>query len=197
MADKTATNQTSTLAATVVTKVVTALAESVTTAKNSATSLIKFSVACKEAGLPVTPAAADVSVIVDKLAEKLAWNGTAREKVSKSEARNLVRQHAYLPELQDALRASPYGSCSYHDAVKLCRLMKDEGNVAAAVAAFNTKPKAKAVNHDKRFARALQQYYTAIAKRKKTEQNTARLAKLQALAESFGFDGVANAEASH
>jgi hypothetical protein len=187
----------STLNASVITNVVTALAESITTAKNSASALVSFAQAAAKAKFPRTPNEADVVAVVDALSAKLGWNGTPREKVSKSEARNIVRQHAYLNELQTALRASPHGACSYHDAVKLCRLMKSEGSVGAAVLAFNTKAEAKPVDADKKFKTALQSFYQVVSEEKGSKAKTAKLAALRACAEALGFDAVAGAEASH
>ncbi|MGO9596857.1 MAG: hypothetical protein ACLP7Q_02425, partial [Isosphaeraceae bacterium] len=74
----------SSLAATVVTKVVTALASSITNAKNSAGALLEFCKAAKAAGFPSIPNEADVVKVVDELSAKIGWNGTPREKVSKS-----------------------------------------------------------------------------------------------------------------
>lgn len=185
------------LGAGVITTVVTALAESISNAKNSATALVSFAAAAAKAKFPRTPDEADVVAVVDQLSAKLGWNGTAREKVNKSEARNIVRQHAYLNELQTALRASPYGACGYHDAVKLCRLMKEHGNVGAAVLAFNTKAAPKPVDQDKKFKTALQSFYQAVSEEKASKAKTARLAALRACAEALGFDAVAGAEASH
>ena len=196
MADK----QVSTLGANIVTTVVTALAESLTAAKNSGTALQSFCTAAAKAKFPALPNEADVVAVVDALSAKLGWNGTAREKVSKSEARNIVRQHAKLPELMTALRASAYGACGYHDAVKLCRLMKSEGNVGAAVAKFNEKPAAREVDMSGQFGKALQRMYQHVSEEKKSNQKTARLAALRACAEVFGVDvvpGAAVVEPAH
>lgn len=189
MADKI----TSSLSAAVVTTVVTALAESLTNAKNSGTALISFCNAAAKAKFPKTPNEADVVAVVDALSLKMGWNGTAREKVSKSEARNLVRQHAFLPELQTALRASEYGACGYHDAVKLCRLMKSEGSVGAAVLKFNTKPAPKEADTAKRFETALQAHYQTVSEMKKGAEKTKMLAALRACAAALGIDAVKEA----
>ncbi len=180
----------STLGAAQVTTVVTALAEAITAAKNSGSSLTTFCTAATKAKFPKTPNEADVVAVVDALSAKLAWNGTPREKVSKSEARNIVRQHAYLPELMTALRASVYGACGYHDAVKLCRLMKSEGNVGAAVLKFNTKAEPKQVDMLKRFETALQGLYQSISEEKQSKDKTRRLAALNACAESLKIESV-------
>jgi predicted trehalose synthase len=186
MADK----QVSTLGANVVTTVVTALAESLTAAKNSGTALQSFCTAAAKAKFPALPNEADVVAVVDALSAKLGWNGTAREKVSKSEARNIVRQHAKLPELMTALRTSAYGACGYHDAVKLCRLMKSEGNVSAAVAKFNEPSASKPVDTLARLTTALQAHYQSILEEKKGAEKTRKLAAMTALAEALGFDTV-------
>src|ERR1700733_8765043 len=162
MADK----QVSSLSQAIVTTLVSSLAAAPTNAKNSGGALLTFCATATKAKFPKTPNESDVVAVVDALSAKLAWNGTAREKVSKSEARNIVRQHAYLPELQTALKASEYGHCGYHDAVKLCRLMKSEGSVAAAVLKFNAKPEAKPVDEFKKFQTALQGFYQSISEGK-------------------------------
>ena len=184
----------SSLSASVVTTIVTALAESLTNAKNSGTALVSFCNAAAKAKFPKTPIEADVVAVVDALAGKLGWNGTAREKVSKSEARNIVRQHAYLPELMTALRASTYGACGYHDAVKLARLMKSEGSVGAAVVKFNSKPDPKAVDQGKKFETALQSYYQHISEMKSGKAKTAKLAALRACAEVLQIEAVKSAD---
>lgn len=186
MSDK---KPTSSLAIALVTTIVTALAESLTAAKNSGSALLGFCAAATKAKLPKTPNEADVVAIVDALAAKLNWNGTPREKVSKSEARNLVRQHAYLPELMAALRASPFGACGYHDAVKLCRLMKEAGNVGDAVTKFNTKNPGKETDTAKRFELALQAHYQTVSE-SRGKNKTAMLAALRSVAETFGIEPV-------
>lgn len=189
MADKTP-KQVSTLSAAIVTTLVTSLAESLTTAKNSGTALVSFCNAAAKAKFARTPVEADVVAVVDALANKMGWNGTPREKVSKSEARNLVRQHAYLPELMTGLRASVHGACSYHDTVKLSRLMKEHGNVPAAILAFNTKAESKASDTAKRFESALQAHYQTVSETAKSKDKTAKLAALMACAEAFKFEAV-------
>jgi hypothetical protein len=184
------TKPVSTLGQAVLQTVVTALAESLTNAKNSASALIGFCNAAAKAKLAKTPDEADVVAIVDALSAKLGWNGTPREKVSKSEARNLVRQHAFLPELQTALRASEHGACSYHDAVKLSRLMKDHGNVSAAVAAFNTKAPKQESDTLKRFTAALQAHYQTVSEMKAGKAKTAMLSALAQCAEAFKIEAV-------
>ena len=180
----------STLGQAAVTNIVTALAESLTNAKNSASALIGFCNAAAKAKLARTPNEADVVCIVDALAAKLNWNGTPREKVSKSEARNLVRQHAYIPELQTALRASEHGACSYHDAVKLSRLMKEHGNVGAAVIAFNTKAPKGESDTFKRFTLALQAHYQTVSEGKAGKDKTKLLSALAQCAEAFKIETV-------
>ena len=180
----------STLSTAIVTTVVTALAESLTAAKNSGSALTVFCTAAAKAKFPMIPNEADVVAVVDKLSEKLGWNGTAREKVSKSEARNIVRQHAKLPELMTALRASEYGACGYHDAVKLARIFPKAGNVPATIVQFLTKGEAKPVDTLARFTTALQAHYQSVSEEKKGADKTKKLAALRACAEAFGFDVV-------
>ena len=180
----------SSLSASIVTTVVTALADSITTAKNSGSALTAFCTAAAKAKFPVIPNEADVVAVVDKLSEKLGWNGTAREKVSKSEARNIVRQHAKLPELMTALRSSEYGACGYHDAVKLARLFKEQGNVPATIVAFLKKGEAKPVDTLARLATALQAHYQSVSEEKKSADKTKKLAAMMALSEALGFAAV-------
>lgn len=177
----------STLSAAVVTTLVTALAGGLELAKNSGTALVSFCQAASKAKLAKTPNEADVVAIVDALSNKAGWNGTPREKVSKSEARNIVRQHAFLPELMSALRASEHGACSYHDAVSMARLMKKTGSVAAAVTAFNTKSEAVAADTGKRLELAMQAHYQTVSE-SKAKDKSAKLAAMRALAEAFKFE---------
>jgi len=188
------TKPVSSLSAAIVTTLVTALGDALTNAKNSGTALNSFCQVAAKAKFPKIPNEADVVAVVDALSAKLSWNGTPREKVSKSEARNIVRQHAYLPELQAALRASEYGHCGYHDAVKLCRLLKSEGNIAGAVIKFNTKPKQAEVDMSGLFGKALQRMYQNVSEEKSGKTKSKRLAALVACAEVFGVEVVPGAE---
>lgn len=180
----------SSLSTSTVTTIVTALAESLTAAKNSGTALTTFCAAAAKAKFPKAPAEADVVAVVDKLSEKLGWNGTAREKVSKSEARNIVRQHAHLPELMTALRASEYGACGYHDAVKLTRIFAKAETVPATIAAFLMKGESKPVDTLARLTSALQAHYQSVLEEKKGSEKTAKLAAMTALATAFGFETI-------
>lgn len=140
----------------IVTTIVTSFIEAIQTAQNSGTALVTFCRAAAKAKFPSKPEESDVVSIVDAIAAKAGWNGSAREKVSKSEARGLIRAHASLPELMDALRSSEYGRCGYHDAVKLSRIHnKLEGSVAESIAAFNTKAETKAVDPIKKLEAGL------------------------------------------
>jgi hypothetical protein len=152
---------TSTLAPKVVTTVVTALAEAITQAKNSAGALLAFCTAAAKAGFPKIPQEADVVAVVDQLAAKLAWNGTPREKVSKSEARSIVRQHMLLPEAITAVRTAT-GSCGYHDAVKVARLIKEHGNVGDAVVAMTAKKEAAKTDPKVSASRGLKVWYASV-----------------------------------
>lgn len=190
MADK----QVSTLTAAIVTTLVTSLSDALTNAKNSGGALLTFCTTATKAKFPKTPDEADVVAVVDALSAKIGWNGTPREKVSKSEARNIVRQHAYLPELMTALRTSVHGACGYHDAVKLCRLMKSEGSVGAAVVKFNTKAEPKAVDTAKRFETALQALYQSISEEKPSKAKSKKLAALNSCAEALEIEAVKSAQ---
>jgi hypothetical protein len=151
----------SSLAEKLITTVVTALAESITNAKNSAGALLEFCKTAKKAGFPLIPSEADVVTVVDQLSAKIGWAGTAREKVSKSEARSLVRQHALLPEAITAVRSAT-GSCGYHDAVKIARLIKEHGNVGDAVIALTTKKEAAKTDPKVSAARGLKTWYGSV-----------------------------------
>ena len=188
------TKPVSSLSAAIVTTLVTSLSDALTNAKNSGSALNAFCAVAAKAKFPKIPNEADVVAVVDALSAKIGWNGTPREKVNKSEARNIVRQHAYLPELQTALRASEYGHCGYHDAVKLCRLLKSEGNVAGAVIKFNAKPEAKPVDQAKKFESALQAFYQSISEEKPSKAKTKKLQALNACAEAFEMEAVKAAQ---
>jgi len=177
----------STLAPKVVTLVVTALAESITQAKNSAGALVAFCTAAAKAGLKTTVAEPDVVAIVDALSLKLGWNGTAREKVSKSEARSIVRQHALLPEAITAVRTAT-GSCGYHDAVKVARLIKEHGNVGDAVIAMTTKKEAAKIDPAVRVVSALKALYASVRDAKKTPRRTEELKLILNFAIEMGWD---------
>jgi hypothetical protein len=179
----------STLSQSVITTLVSALADGIVSARNSGKALLQFCNAAAKAKLPKTPNESDVVALTDALSAKLGWNGTPREKVSKSETRNIIRQHAFIPELQTALIASPYGVCGYHDTVKLCRLMKSEGSIGAAVKAFNTVKAGKAADTAKRFELALQAHYQTVSE-SKSSKKSAQLAALRQVAQAFGFEPV-------
>ena len=166
-----ATKEVSTLSGKVITTVVTALAEGIATAKNSAGALIAFCTAAAKAGLPKTMPEPDVVAIVDALSLKLGWNGTPREKVSKSEARSLVRQHALLPEAITAMRAKT-GSCGYHDAVKVARAIKEHGNIGDAILALTTRKEVAKADPQIAVARALKTWYGAVRDSNKSSKRS-------------------------
>ena len=177
----------STLAPKVVTLVVTALAESITQAKNSAGALVAFCTAAAKAGLKTTVAEPDVVAIVDALSLKLGWNGTAREKVSKSEARSIVRQHALLPEAITAVRTAT-GSCGYHDAVKVARLIKEHGNVGDAVAAMTAKKEATKTDPKVAASRGLKVWYASVRDGAKSAKQKATMAAIVNFATEYDLD---------
>jgi len=170
----------SSLAEKVVTSVVTAMAASITAAKNSAVSLLEFCKTAKKAGFPNIPSDADVILVVDQLAAKIGWNGTPREKVSKSEARSLLRQHALLPEAITAVTAAT-GSCGYHDTVKIARLIKEHGNVGDAVIALTTVKEANKVDPKVKAANGLKAWYASVRDGSKSAKRT----KLMSLIVNF------------
>jgi hypothetical protein len=173
-----------------VTTVVNALAESLKIAKNSGTALEAFCKAASKAKLPTVVGEPDVVNIVDALSAKMGWNGTAREKVNKSEARNIVRQHAHLPELMTALRTSDYGACGYHDAVKLCRIMAKEKDVAKTVAAFNAPKEGAEADTLKVFTKALQKHYQTVLEMPKGKDKLHLMQVMTDCAKAFGFETV-------
>ena len=181
------TKQQSTLAPKLVTTVVTALAESIRTAKNSAGALISFCHAAAKAGFPKIPSEPDVVAVVDQLAAKLGWNGTPREKVSKSEARSLVRQHMLLPEAIAAVTTAT-GSCGYHDAVKVARLIKEHGNVGDAVTAMTTKKEAAKTDPKIAASRGLKVWYASLRDGAKTAKTKATIAALVNFATEYELD---------
>jgi hypothetical protein len=177
----------STLAPKVVTLVVTSLAEAITQAKNSAGSLISFCTAAAKAGLKTTVDEPDVVAIVDALSAKLGWNGTPREKVSKSEARSIVRQHALLPEAITAVRTAT-GSCGYHDAVKVARLIKEHGNISDAVTAMTTKKEAAKTDPKVAAARGLKLWYASVRDGAKSAKQKATMAAIVNFATEHDLD---------
>lgn len=179
--------QVSTLGPKVVTTVVTALAEAITLAKNGATSLVDACRAMGKAGFPKIPSEADVVLVADQLSAKLGWAGTAREKVSKSEARSLIRQHALLPEAITATR-SAIGSCGYHDAVKIARLIKEHGNVGDAVAALTTKKEAAKVDPAIRAQNALKVWYACVRDGRKTPKRIEQMKAIVNFATEMELD---------
>lgn len=181
------TKQVSTLKPNVVTTVVTALAEAITQAKNSAGALLDFCKAAAKGGFPKIPSEADVVLVADQLSAKLNWAGTAREKVSKSEARSLIRQHALLPEAITAVRAAT-GSCGYHDAVKIARLIKEHGNVGDAVQALTTKKEAAKVDPALRATNALKTWYSAIRDGRKTPKRIEQMKAIVNFATEMDLD---------
>jgi hypothetical protein len=181
----------STLTVPTIKKIAGALAASLTSARNSGDALNTFCDTAARAGFSAEPSEQDVIAIVDTLSSELGWKGTPREKQNKSEARKIVRWHSAIPELQTALRASEHGVCSYHDTVKLCRLMPKAKTVKAAVAAFNSKTaaKKKASAHDV-FARALRAYYQAVSESRRGDKS-ARLAALRKVGAALDMEVIA------
>ena len=179
--------QVSSLGEKVVTTVVTSLAASITAAKNSAMSLLEFCKAAKKAGFPNIPSEADVVLVADKLSAQLGWAGTPREKVSKSEVRSLLRQHALLPEAITAVQAAT-GSCGYHDAIKTARLIKEHGNVGDAVIAMTTKKEAAKTDPAVRVVSALKALYASTRDSKKTPRRVEELKLILNFAIEMGWD---------
>ena len=184
MTDKTTTEVKPTLAASVITKLASTLAEGIKAARNSGNSLADFCAAAMGAKLAVTPAPADVDAIVNAVADSLKWAGTAREKVYKSEARVIVSQHALLPEGITALRTAT-GSCDYHAAVKVARAIRDHGNVASAVAFLTAERDAKKSDPIANVQRALKVFYKAM-------QNSKRKTRVQNMSAAAAFAKVLN-----
>ena len=188
MSDTKVEKTTSTLTPKVVTSVVTFLGEAITTAQNSATTLVDAFRGMAKAGFPKIPSEADVVLVADALSAKLGWAGTAREKVSKSEARSLLRQHMLLPEGITALRASAYGRCGYHDAVKLARGIKEHGNIGDAVMALNTKREAAAVDPALRVTNALKSWYAGIRDGRKSPKRIEQMKAIVNFATEMDLD---------
>jgi|SRR5208282_511929 len=177
----------STLSTKVVTTVVTVLADAITQAKNSAGALVAFCTAAAKAGIPKTVPEPDVVAIVDALSLKLGWNGTPREKVSKSEARSLVRQHALLPEAITAVRSAT-GSCGYHDAVKIARLIKEHGNIGDAVLALTSKKETAKTDPRVKAASALKTWYGAVRDGKKSPKRIELMKLITSFANEADLD---------
>jgi hypothetical protein len=150
----------STLTSDLVTKVVTAFSEAFTLARNSGSAIADFCRTATKAGLPAVPAEEDVIAIADAIEKKLGWTGD-RVKVYKSEARAVIRQHTLLPQAIEELRTAT-GSCDYHSAVKLARLIKEHGNVGDAVKDATEKKEAAKSDPSKKIGSALKSYRKAI-----------------------------------
>lgn len=182
MSDKTE-KQVSTLSVAVVTSIVTALTSGIVAAKNSANSLLEFCKACAKNKLPITVPEPDVIAVADAVAAKMGWNDPAykRAKVSKSEVRSLIRQHALLPEAIVALRASAHGACGYHDAVKVSRLIAEHGNIGDAVTAFNAVKEAAKVDPRVKAQNGLKAWYASVRDGAKSPKRT----KLMSLIVNF------------
>ena len=188
MSDTKVEKSSSTLAPKIVTTVVTILGEAITTAQNSATTLIDAFRGMAKAGFPKIPSEADVVLVADALSAKLGWAGTPREKVSKSEARSLLRQHMLLPEGITALRASAYGRCGYHDAVKLARGIKQHGNIGDAVLALNTTREAAKTDPRVRAQNALKAWYAEVRDGKKSSKRIEQMKAIMNFATEMELD---------
>jgi hypothetical protein len=185
MADKT-------ISTAVITSVGAALREAVSNATNAGTALQTFVTAASKAKLPKTLENDTVNAIADAYAGDRWKDNPKILKSRKSEARALIRQHAYLSELTTALRASAHGACSYHDAVKVCRLMKELGSVGAAVEAFNTKTPSTPIDPVAKFTSAVQSFYQHVSTMK-DKKKSAKLAALRTMCDALGIEAVKGA----
>jgi hypothetical protein len=176
------------LADKLVTTIVTVLSDSIKTATDTAGALIAFSTAAAKLGFAAEVPDAHASQLADALSVKLGWNGTPREKVNKSEARAIIRQHAQIPELVVAMRAK-YGKCGYHDAVKVCRLIpKCDNDLGKAVKQFGVVPDAKATDYNANAMRAIKSLYAATRDARKTDKRTSELKLILGFAAEMGWD---------
>jgi hypothetical protein len=182
---------TSTLATSVVTTLVTSFVESYRTAVNGGFALANFCAAALAAKLAPSPGEPDVIAIADGIAAALKWEGTKRERQNKSEARAIIRQHAFLPEGMTAFKTAT-GACGYHDAVRIARAIKSEGTVTAAVASLTAEVAKKKADHNARFTAAMRTFYKAIvATAPKSDKNKAarasHIAAVETCAAALGY----------
>jgi hypothetical protein len=172
-----------------VTRLVTVLADSIKTATDTAGALIAFATGAAKLKLPAEVPEAHVSQLADELAVTLKWNGTAREKVNKSEARAIIRQHSQIPELITAMRSS-YGKCGYHDAVQVCRLLpKCDNDLTKAVKQFGAvKAAGKPSDPRANAQRAIKALYASVRDSRKTDKRANQLKLISEFASQMDFE---------
>ena len=176
------------LADRLVTSLVTVLGDSIRTATDTAGALIAFSTAASKLHFAPNVPEAHASQLADALSAKLGWAGTPREKVNKSEARAIIRQHSVIPELVTAMRAK-YGKCGYHDAVKVCRLIpKCENDLGKAVKQFGATPEPGKSDPEGNAKRALKSLYNSMRDARKTDKRTAQMKVIAAFAVEMEWD---------
>jgi len=180
------------ISTTVIAVVGKALRDAQTTAINSGTALETFVAAAQKAKLPASLGEDTVGAIADAYVGGRWADAPDTLKSRKSEARKLIRNHSRLSEMITALRASEHGACSYHDAVKLCVLVKKAKTVEAAVEAFNTKTPSTPIDPVAKFTSAVQSFYQHVSK-SKDKKKSARLAALRALCDALGIEAVKGA----
>lgn len=100
----------------------------------------------------------DVSYIVDRVATAKKWDG-ASLKVRCSEARKVLSVYNVLPEGIQHVRETK-GSCDWRAALRLATcLKKSEGNLKAALAAFELEREGSSSTPEGRAAGALKSWY--------------------------------------
>ena len=176
-----------TLAASVVTKLATALQNGIDAATNAGNMLSDFLAACVGAKLPDVVPDADVNAIATA-AYPDSYGAANVVKVRRSEARNIVRAHARLPEGLTALKAAK-GKTGYNDTVALARRLANGETPEAAVAAM-VAPGAT-LDPMVKLGRALKSAHKALTdssprSEKGKSQKTARLAAIEACAAAIG-----------
>lgn len=173
----------STLAPAILATLGTALRNGATAALNAGSLLADFLAACVGAKLPALVPPEDVSAIANA-----AYPADSADpkvlKVRRSEARNIVRAHASLPEGITALRTAA-GKCGYNQTVALARRLSNGESVASAVAAMVTPMHGK-VDHDAKLGRALQAFWNA-SRDGKRKTRLERMAATEAFAASMGI----------
>jgi len=98
---------------------------------------------------------AEVKEIADGVAIERGWS-EASARARKSEVRNVVRQYRDLPSRVTAItRDKRCEGFTWHNAVKVARLMKSHGTIKAVTTAYFTEAKSKSATPVQKIEKAL------------------------------------------
>jgi hypothetical protein len=101
----------------------------------------------------------DADAIISGIAKARGWKGDA-VKVRSSEVRTVLSVYASLPEAIESYRAKA-GSCTWHNALRLARMLRKVGNVGKAITMARAKAEAGTANPVGRVAGALKAWFAA------------------------------------